>query len=91
MRLRYLPYTLQMKRTFAISSSARSTTPAVLVEIEHEGAIGYGEASLPPYRKETAESVVSFLKTLRLSEPDGVEAFDVMLDEVERQAGLTGS
>lgn len=67
MKLSWTPYTLQLKHVFSISSSSRTTTPVILTQIEHDGIIGYGEASLPPYLPETQESVVAFLKKVDLS------------------------
>jgi L-Ala-D/L-Glu epimerase len=66
-KLSWYPYILELKRPFNISNNSRTTTPAVLVEMEYEGLIGYGEASLPPYLKETQESAQSFLSKLDLS------------------------
>ena len=49
LKLSYKPYTLELKHVFTIATSSRTTTPVVLTEVEYEGIIGYGEASLPPY------------------------------------------
>jgi L-alanine-DL-glutamate epimerase-like enolase superfamily enzyme len=67
MKLYYTPYTLQLKHPFGIAGNTRTTTPIVLVKIEYEGFVGYGEASLPPYLLETQESVISFLKQVNFS------------------------
>ena len=68
MKLTYYPYTIRLKQRFVISSNSRLTTPAVLVEIEHEGLKGYGEASLPPYLIEDQSSVINFLNSINLSQ-----------------------
>ncbi len=68
MKLTYKPYTLELKYTFTIATNSRSTTPVVLTEIEHEGIIGYGEASMPPYLGESHESVTKFLSKVDLSQ-----------------------
>lgn len=68
MTLRYFPYELQLRHTFTVATSSRTTTQGVQVEIEYEGLIGYGEASMPPYlQKElgTLESVQAFLKRVQ--------------------------
>jgi len=39
-----------------------------LTEIEYDGIIGYGEASLPPYLGETQASVIEFLKKTNLEQ-----------------------
>ncbi|NCD70996.1 dipeptide epimerase [Mucilaginibacter agri] len=67
LKLRFRPYTLQLKHAFTLSTSSRTTTPVVLTEIEYEGVIGYGEASMPPYLGESHETVLAFLKKVDLS------------------------
>jgi len=59
--LRYKPYTLELRHVFTVASFSRTTTPVVLTELEYEGIIGYGEASMPPYLGESQQSVMSFL------------------------------
>jgi|ERR1035438_974882 L-alanine-DL-glutamate epimerase-like enolase superfamily enzyme len=80
-KLSWYPYSLELKHPFAVSNNSRTTTPAVLVEMEYEGMVGYGEASLPPYLKETQKSVQSFLSKIDLS------TFD---DKTDLNAILTG-
>ena len=68
MSLRFFPYELQLRHTFTVATSSRTTTQGVQVEIEYEGLTGYGEASMPPYlQKElgTLESVQAFLKRVQ--------------------------
>lgn len=62
MKLKFTPHTLYFKRPFKIAHGVRTSTPIVIVELEHEGIIGYGEASMPPYLGESHESVLAFLK-----------------------------
>ena len=48
------------------ATNSRTTTQGVQVEIEYDGVVGYGEASMPPYlQKElgTVESVMDFINT----------------------------
>jgi L-alanine-DL-glutamate epimerase-like enolase superfamily enzyme len=49
MKLRHIPYTLQLRHAFGIARHTRTTTPATLVELEHDGVTGCGEAAMPPY------------------------------------------
>jgi L-alanine-DL-glutamate epimerase-like enolase superfamily enzyme len=65
--LRYKPYTLELKHAFGVAVNTRKTTPVVLTEIEYDGVIGYGEASMPPYLGESHDSVQKFLSKLDLS------------------------
>ncbi|MEJ5054651.1 dipeptide epimerase [Sphingobacterium sp. MYb382] len=65
--LRFKPYTLEMRHVFTVASFSRTTTPVVLTELEYEGFVGYGEASMPPYLGESQESVTAFLRKVDLA------------------------
>lgn len=85
MKLSYRIYNLQLQHTFTVSGFSRNTSPVVLVEIEHDGIIGYGEASMPPYLGESQESVVSFLKRVNLSQfssPIQIEEIMVYVESI---------
>jgi len=68
MKLTYRPFDLQLRHAFNIANYSRTTTPAVLTEVEYDGVIGYGEASMPPYLGETQASVIEFLKKVNLEQ-----------------------
>ncbi|MBK7106565.1 MAG: dipeptide epimerase [Ignavibacteriae bacterium] len=68
MKLTFKPYTLELKHTFTISTNSRTTTPVVLTQIEYEGIIGFGEASMPPYLGESHETVLKFLSKVNLEQ-----------------------
>lgn len=61
MRIQTHPYFLEFKKPFKLAHGERKGTHLVFVEINHEGYIGWGEASLPPYRKETTNSVIKWI------------------------------
>lgn len=68
MKLRFFAYELKLRHVFTVATYSRSTTPDVQVELEYDGVIGYGEASMPPYlQKElgTMDSVMDFLKKVQ--------------------------
>ena len=67
MKLRFHPYTLELKHAFTLATSSRRTTPVMLVEVEKNGVIGYGEASMPPYLGETQDSAAAFLAQVDLA------------------------
>lgn len=67
MKLSFRPYELQLKHAFTLATSSRTTTPVMLVELECDGIIGYGEASMPPYLGESHETVAKFLNKIDLS------------------------
>jgi len=68
MKLSYKIYNLKLAHTFTVSGYSRNTSPVVLIEIEHEGLVGYGEASMPPYLGESQKSVFQFLKKVNLTQ-----------------------
>ncbi|MDE6322159.1 MAG: dipeptide epimerase, partial [Muribaculaceae bacterium] len=68
LNLTFYPYELQLRHAFNLARSSRTSTPGVQVQIEYDGLVGYGEASMPPYLGESIESVTKFLSNLDLSQ-----------------------
>ncbi|HSH68172.1 MAG TPA: dipeptide epimerase [Bacteroidia bacterium] len=87
MILRFSPQTLYFKHPFTIAHGTRSFTPIVIVEIELDGFIGYGEASMPPYLGENHETVLEFLKkaaaVLLSANPFEIEAIMKTIDDID--------
>ncbi|QBR12587.1 dipeptide epimerase [Sphingobacterium sp. CZ-2] len=81
--LRFKPYTLTLRHVFTVASFSRSTTPVVLTELEYEGVVGYGEASMPPYLGESQESVMAFLSKIDLSSFDSPFQTEEILHTVD--------
>jgi L-alanine-DL-glutamate epimerase-like enolase superfamily enzyme len=65
MQLRFSPYTLELKHAFGIATSTRTSTPAMLVEVDGDGVIGHGEAAMPPYLGESQASATTFFEKAR--------------------------
>jgi L-alanine-DL-glutamate epimerase-like enolase superfamily enzyme len=61
MTLTYQPFELLLKHTFTIAKFSRTSTPIMLIQIEHEGQVGYGEASMVPYMGESFQTAKDFL------------------------------
>jgi len=68
LNLSFKPYELKLRHAFNLARYSRTTTPDVQVQLEYDGIIGYGEASMPPYLGESVESVTKFLSSLDLSQ-----------------------
>ncbi|MEI5984611.1 dipeptide epimerase [Sphingobacterium sp. PU5-4] len=81
--LRFKPYTLTLRHVFTVASFSRSTTPVVLTQLEYEGVVGYGEASMPPYLGESQESVMAFLNKIDLSSFDSPFQTEEILHAVD--------
>lgn len=62
MKLTYQPFELLLRHTFTIAKFSRTSTPVMLLKVEHGGLTGYGEASMVPYMGESYESANAFLK-----------------------------
>ena len=85
MKLTFKPYTLELKHVFTIAVNSRTTTPVMLTQIEHEGIIGYGEASMPPYLGESHETASMFLSKVNLNQfndPFDLENILIYVDSV---------
>ncbi|TCD13030.1 dipeptide epimerase [Pedobacter frigidisoli] len=64
MKISCKPFELELKHPFSISKFTRTSTPLVLLRIQYEDFIGYGEASMVPYMGESYESANAFLKLI---------------------------
>ena len=79
MKLEFYPYTLELRHTFTIATSSRTTTPAMMVRVIKDGIVGYGEASMPPYLGESQASAKAFLERVNLQVfPDPFQLEDVL-------------
>lgn len=83
MKLSFKPYSLELRHAFTLATSSRTTTPVMLTEIEYDGIIGYGEASMPPYLGESQDSAAKFLTKVDLSQFDSPFELEKILDYVD--------
>jgi L-alanine-DL-glutamate epimerase-like enolase superfamily enzyme len=63
-RLDYARYRLLFKHPFGTAHGLRDGTDAVFLRLSEAGAVGYGEATLPPYVFETADSAIQAIQSL---------------------------
>jgi L-alanine-DL-glutamate epimerase-like enolase superfamily enzyme len=68
MKISCKPFELELKHPFSISKFTRTSTPLMLLEVQYEDVIGYGEASMVPYMGESYESAQAFLKMIDWSQ-----------------------
>ncbi len=86
MKISWFPFTLQFRHQFTVATFSRTTTPIVIVKLEHHGETGYGEASMPPYLGESQDSVISFLSKinfLKLQDPFNTEEILRYIDQLQ--------
>lgn len=84
--LSFFPYDLQLKHVFTIALSSRRTTPVMIVELEYDGVIGYGEASMPPYLGESQETAAKFLSNLDMAQFKDPFLMEEILEYVDKSA-----
>ncbi len=82
-KFRFKPYTLELKHVFTVATNSRSTTPIVLTEIEYEGIIGYGEASMPPYLGESHQTVLDFLSKVNFDKYENIFELETILSDID--------
>ncbi|MFD2325377.1 dipeptide epimerase [Mucilaginibacter galii] len=68
MKLSYSPFQLQLKHRFTIAKFSRTSTPVMLLQLEHDGCIGYGEASMVPYLGESLETATALLNKVDVNQ-----------------------
>ncbi len=83
MQFRFYPYTLELKHAFTVAVNTRTTTAVMMVEVENDGIIGYGEASMPPYLGESHETAKAFLSKVDLKKYDNPTTFEDVLKDID--------
>ena len=85
MKISYKAFELELKYPFTIAKFSRTSTPLMLIEINYEGFIGLGEASMVPYLGENLATATAFLKKVNLSPfsyPFNMDEIMAYLDEI---------
>lgn len=86
MLLKYRTFELKLKHPFKITRGVRTSNWVALIEVEHDGVIGYGEASPSQRYGETIETVQNFLNKVDLSkfnDPFNLEEILNYIDSIE--------
>jgi L-alanine-DL-glutamate epimerase-like enolase superfamily enzyme len=97
MKLTYQKYDLHLRHPFRIAVYTRTYTPIVLIQIAHEGIIGYGECSMPQYLGETQETAAAFFewveaeKILTQVPPNTIDIHAIMAEIERLKSGNTAA
>lgn len=86
MHISYKEFDLALKYPFTIAKFSRTSTPLVLLQINYQGFVGLGEASMVPYMGESFSSAKAFLKKVDLStfhHPFKMDEIIAYLDNLE--------
>lgn len=86
MTLTWTVHELHLRHTFRISRSASDVARVVILRLEQDGIVGYGEASPTRRYGETAETVTAFLASLDLSRFESPMMLEDILAAVEAAA-----
>ena len=77
MKLSYYPYNLKFRHPFTISKGTKTHQPTLIVELEHFGIKGYGEAPAIAYYNIPVEKMIedierkkTFIEKFAFTEPD---------------------
>ena len=86
MRIRWIPIELETRLPFVTAHGGGSRFRNVLVELEHQGTIGLGEAAPARYHGENADTVLAALSVLgpaaqAVGDPAKLEAIHLAMDE----------
>ena len=87
MKISCKEFELELKHPFSISKFTRTSTPILLIKLNYEGFIGYGEASMVTYMGESQASAAAFLVKVdwsRFKYPFDFAAIHHYLDEIEK-------
>lgn len=83
MKFRFYPYNLELKHVFTVATASRKSTPVMLTEIEFDGIVGYGEASMPPYLGESHHTATDFLSKVNLEQFDNPFLLEDILSYID--------
>lgn len=83
MKFRFYPYNLELKHVFTVATASRKSTPVMLTEIEFDGIVGYGEASMPPYLGESHQTATDFLSKVNLEQFDNPFLLEDILSYID--------
>lgn len=84
--MRFRPYELHLKHVFTLAGSSRTTTAVMITELEYDGVVGYGEASMPPYLGESHDTATKFLGSLNMEQFSDPFLMDDILAYVDTAA-----
>ena len=86
MKLRFQAIEPRLIHPFTISRSSKSVEPCVIVELEHDGIVGIGEAAPSERYGETSQTVIHFLKQVEPARFNDPFRVDEILEYVDSLA-----
>jgi L-Ala-D/L-Glu epimerase len=86
-KISWQEYSLHLRHPFTIARGSRTTSPTVVLSLEHDGITGLGEAAPSPRYNETPDTVAGFLRSCAMEKYSDPFALDEILGDVARIAG----
>lgn len=87
MQIKTIPFQLQFRKPFVLASGIRTHTSVVYIKVVQNDITGWGEAALPPYVKETQESVIQFIQQLKIPEITSEQELMMFLENLYKSSG----
>jgi len=84
LRISYCPYRLLFKHPFATAHGLRNGTDSLFLKVEENGAVGYGEITLPPYVEETVPDSIGRIQRIAALKPWKADELLEVLDKLEQ-------
>lgn len=84
MKLTFNYYELKLIHTFTIARGSEVIDPCIIVELEHDGIIGYGEAAPSDRYGENQNTVVDFLKKIDQNKFNNPFQLEEILSYIDR-------
>ncbi|WP_443947639.1 dipeptide epimerase [Pedobacter sp. AW1-32] len=86
MKISCKPFELELKHPFSISKFTRTSTPIMLLKLQYEDIVGYGEASMVPYMGESSETAQHFLNLIDWTKIRFPFSFPEIIDYLDQLA-----
>ncbi len=90
--LTYKPYSITSDEPFGTAHGQRSHTDIVLIKLQYDGFVGYGEASMPPYYEESQDDMLWFMGQINIDKLLATHSIKQAMDYIDGIAyGYTAS
>jgi len=87
MQLTTIPFQLRFRKPFVLASGTRTHTSVVYIKAIQNEITGWGEAAMPPYVKETQESVIHFFQQLHIPIINTLDDLNLFFEKLYQTSG----
>lgn len=87
MQLTAIPFQLRFRKPFVLASGTRTHTSVVYIKAVQNEITGWGEAAMPPYVKETQDSVMQFVQQLHIPVLNTLDDLNLFFEKLYQTSG----